>query len=219
MSLNSTTQNLLKYNLMWIRNSGFINNFYFPSDPLKLYLRRSNVIEIISAVRDLKNKNYALYFGPGFGILLPASSEIIGRIVSLDVHEIHLTAASKIINDQMIFTVNLVHRTSNVEFNGLYDESFNCIIEYDDSEHKGYHDQILENFCRIFRADGFFIISLLKEKDLYELLEGKDDAHTPGKSKEIRFFLRNTCSDLIEIRDLDEPPIFLARIFSKLVEV
>lgn len=172
----------------------------------------------IYAIQHVKNKNEALDFGPGFGILLPVLSEISGRIVGLDVDENQLTAAAKIIKDHSIRNVNLVCISTDMEFDDFDYESYDFIAADNVSEHINYHEQILQSFCRILRTYGLLIISLPSENAIYRMFESRNDGHILRGSKEIHSLLMTTSKDFIEVGSLDTAPIFLTRIFSKPVE-
>lgn len=216
---SSTTKKLFEYTLMCAKESGFTNNIYFSSNPLKRYFVRTNLIKIISSVQRLTNKNDVLDFGPGFGMLLPALSKIFTRTVALDVDKNQLTSAAKIIKNFSIPNVKLVYRSLEVEFDDFDDESFDCIVVDNVLEHISYHDEILQNFHRILRMNGLLVISLPTENVLYRLLENKNDGHVLRSSKEIHSLLGRISKDFIGMGSLNTPPIYLIQLFSKSAEV
>lgn len=218
MVYNATIKKFFEYSLRCARGSGFINNVYFSSNPLKLYLARSNLVMIIYAVQHVKNKIDALDFGLGFGILLPEPSEIFGRIVGLDVDENKLTSEAKIIRYHSIHNVNLVCRSLDVEFDDFYDESFDSIVADNVLEHISYHYQILQNFYRIPRTDGLLIITLPSKNAIYRMFESKNDGHILRSIKDIHSLLVKIGKDFIEVGSFDAAPNFLTHNFSKPVE-
>lgn len=172
-------------------------------------------MNVLKAVLLSKNRDTAMDFGPGFGILLPPLSEVFEKTVALEIDDLELSYCRHILNANAIFNVQLILKSEENEFDDFKGEYFDCIVADNVLEHNLHAKEIIGHLFDILKKGGVLVISLPTENLIYRLFESKKDGHVFRSNREINDLIAYARSMLSEIATFDVLPFWYTRAYLK----
>lgn len=191
------------------------NNNYFSKNLIKRYIFRKNLHKVIKLANNSVEKEKALDFGPGFGILLGPLSKIYDKVVAVDIDSNQIGAAQLLVKKMDLHNVVLELQDQSDELLNFPENEFDCIIADNVLEHISDIDTILLRLFRILKKGGLFIVSLPSENWIYRMFESPNDGHVVRSAKGINSLFKKIENMGFKITSTSVYPIYKIGVFSK----
>lgn len=208
-----SSRNLAKYAIACARETNITRNIYFASNPLKRFVVRRNLANVIKGVLQVNSRTRVLDFGPGFGVLFPVLSRLFGDVVALDVDGVELSLARQTVSHLGLTNVECIKVNIDNELGAFVEAEFDCIVADNVLEHVEGAAQLLFDFERILKPDGILVVSLPSENAAYRMFESKDSGHVHDTGSAIEELITALRRRFTQEFSLDSWPFFKTRVY------